>query len=496
TRFDFVVPDGSNGFFLIRLFNTRRTPGSALNTGFTNFKMLRPGYTDDSQLFHQPFLDILDSIHFTAIRYMVFTGTNGRDPDFPFLTNWDDRKLPTDASQAALSTIQKNGGACWEHVIQLANLTQTDAWINIPVSANGNYITQLATMLLNDLDPNLNIYVESSNEVWNTAPGFEQTFYNIDEANALGITEQENHARRTIQLAQQFESVFGAGSLNNRIRVVLCSHRPMLKWWVQPMLDYIDNTYGAPSDYLYAIGCQTYFSGGADAGESVDDILADCHTSITNQINDTGVNEAGRMQWIAKGEAYNLPGVFVSYEGGPDHGGGSTTNMANRILAERSEGMCAEMRYNLDDAFIQLGGTLAMQFTLTSSYNRYGSWGLTDDVTDPHRNYKFGCLQELLPGAPTVVETITKTETAINVLPNPSMGQFELFFSLDQPAICSAELYNAQGERLFPLFTNQPFQIGQHAIPVDASSTLTTGLYLLQLQIGHKIMTKKVVLVK
>jgi hypothetical protein len=379
TSFDFVVAPGSNGFILIDLSDTRRTPADPLNSGFTNFKMLRPGYGDDAALFHTPLLSVFDSVNFTAVRYMNFTGANGSDPDYPGVTEWTDRKLLDDASQVAISTIGKREGACWEHVIDFANRTQTDPWINVPISASADYVTQLAILLQNTLDPTLNIYVESSNEVWNTAPGFEQNQYNQAQALDLGIGEQENHARRAVELAQIFGYAFGTGALNDRIRVLLCSHQPMLKWWVEPMLQYVNNTFGAPSDFIYAIGNQNYFSGGAEAGEDINKILTDCHTSITNQINDTGVNESGRMQWIAKAGEWNLQGGYVSYEGGPAHGGGSTTNIANRILAERSPGMCDEMRYNLDDAFIRLGGTLAMQFTLTSSYNRYGSWARPPD---------------------------------------------------------------------------------------------------------------------
>ncbi len=35
---------------------------------------------------------------------------------------------------------------------------------------------------------------------------------------------------------------------------------------------------------------------------------------------------------------------------------------------------------NLHDCFFGLGANKAMQFTMTSGYNRYGCWGLTDDV--------------------------------------------------------------------------------------------------------------------
>ena len=72
TSFDFVVPTGSNGLFFLDFTDTRRTPSAALHSGLTNFKMLRPGYTDDSALFHTAFLSLFDSIAFSTIRYMKF----------------------------------------------------------------------------------------------------------------------------------------------------------------------------------------------------------------------------------------------------------------------------------------------------------------------------------------------------------------------------------------------------------------------------------------
>jgi len=447
SSFDFIVPPGSHGFFLINFTNTRRTSASGLNTGFTNFKMLRPGYTNDDMLFHTPFLALFDTIPFEAIRYMVFTGTNGSDPDYPAQIQWSNRKLPDDAGQVDLPTINKMGGACWEHVIDIANRTQTDPWINVPVSASTDYITQLANMLKEQLNPGLKIYVESSNEVWNSAPGFEQTLYNSQQASALGLTDIQNHARRTVELAEIFESVFGTGSLNNQVRVNLCYHKPMLKWSLVPMLEYIRDQQGTPSDYLWAIGCQTYFSGGHEPGESISDILDDCRTSITSQIDEAGgVNEAGRKQWIATAAAWNLPGGFVSYEGGPDHGGGSTDNISNIIMAERNVGMYDVMQYNLKDAFIDLGGALAMQFTLTSSYSRYGCWGLSDDVAMPHRNYKVAAIRDLLSGT-TNSDDLDPSDPGISVYPNPSKGI--IHFKLDKASDYRLRLFDIQGKEIF-----------------------------------------------
>ncbi len=429
TTFDLVLSPGSKGLIVIEFSNTQRNAGARVMSGITHFKMLRPGYKNDKDLFHQPLVDILNEIHFSALRYMVFTGTNGRDPEYPHTTKWEDRKLPTDASRAPIPSINKNGGACWEDVILLSNLTHTDPWINIPVSADKNYITRLAQMFKDSLDPSLHIYVESSNEVWNTAPGFEQTAYNKKQAEALGIGERENHGRRTVEISKIFGAVFGNNQINDKIRVILCTHKPMLKWWLEPMLQYINNNIGPPSDYIYGIGCQTYFTGGHKGNASVQQLLDNCHQSIEDQIFDNGVNQAGRKQWIEKAKAWNLKGGFFSYEGGPDHGGGSTTNIANRIRTERDPGMCALLKYNYDTAFAQLGGNIAMQFTLSSPYNRYGCWGLTDDINKPYRNYKMQCIKDMLAINTSADKPAFQKNLSINkCYPNPTSDEFEIEF--------------------------------------------------------------------
>ena len=498
TTFELVVdePDGDGyGFFAISFLETQRTADDFWDSGLTDFELLRPGYDPAAeQIFMDEFIEALTTPHFVAIRYKDFTGTDGADPDFPDVMEWADRKLPTDASQERIPAIYKNSGAAWEYVIELANLTHIDPWINIPVSATSEYVTQLAMMFKENLDPDLNIYVESSNEVWNTAPGYEQTQYSKDQAAALGIDERANHARRTIELAQLFEGVFGEGSLNNRIRVILCSHAPMLKWWVQPMIDYIKTTFGEPNQYIYALACQSYYSGGADAGESVDKILADCRASIDGQINEPSGNQAGRKQWIAKAAELGLPGGFCSYEGGPDHGGGSTTNIDNRIDAERSPGMADVFKYNIDDGFFQLGGNLAIQFTLTSAYTRYGCWGLTDDITDPDRNYKFQAARDLI----TASGVRSRAEIGGYVLaqnyPNPFNPRTTIEFSLPVKTHVELAVYNVLGNKVTEL-KSEIMPAGEHRIDFDASF-LPSGVYLYTLKTSEQTSTKKLMLMK
>jgi hypothetical protein len=454
TSFDFVVTDApvpGGGFINLEFTNTRRVAGGATGSGFTNFKMNRPGYPlNTPKIFTDDFLAALSGINFSAIRFMPFTNPNGIDPLYPGTTPWSKRKLVTDAGQNAIAPLGKPDGGAWEYVIKLANTVNKDAWVNVPISADAGYVRHLAQLLKDSLKSNLNIYVESSNEVWNTAPGYEQSAYNQAWAQALGITEHQNHARRAVSLAMSFDSVFGAGSLNNRVRVVLCSHKPMLKWWVEPMLQYVNTTFGAPKNFIYAIGCQTYFSGGADAGESTAKILSDCHADIKSQIDEAGgVNEAGRMQWIAKANAYNLAGGFVSYEGGPDHGGGSTVNMANRILAERDIGMGEMLKYNYDTAFLALGGALAMQFTLSSAYCRYGCWGLTDDISNPNRNFKYAAIKSIVGGPQSVISPRVKEGSPGNLtISNICRGSAVVRVTLDGGRAAALSLYTVSGKLL------------------------------------------------
>ena len=56
------------------------------------------------------------------------------------------------------------------------------------------------------------------------------------------------------------------------------------------------------------------------------------------------------------------------------------------------------LKNNYGPAFLDLGGNLAMHFILSSAYTRYGSFGLTDDITIPERNHKYGALRELAAG--------------------------------------------------------------------------------------------------
>eukprot|EP00040_Diaphanoeca_grandis_P008054 m.43639 g.43639 ORF g.43639 m.43639 type:complete len:336 (+) comp19429_c1_seq2:37-1044(+) len=68
----------------------------------------------------------------------------------------------------------------WETLIELANEADRDLWVNIPPNATQEYVVGLATLLKETLKPNLNIFVEYANEVWNWM--FKVAHWNLNEA--------------------------------------------------------------------------------------------------------------------------------------------------------------------------------------------------------------------------------------------------------------------------------------------------------------------------
>jgi len=90
-----------------------------------------------------------------TIRFMDWTHTNTSKQE-----TWADRTLPGFRTYAKV-------GAPWEDIILLCNELQVNAWINIPHLADDDYIRKTAELFRDNLDPDLTVYVEFSNEVWN-----------------------------------------------------------------------------------------------------------------------------------------------------------------------------------------------------------------------------------------------------------------------------------------------------------------------------------------
>jgi len=391
TTFDLIVNSSGpwDNIVILQFTDTRRTSGSGTNTGITNLRCIRPGYPiDTTQIFHTPFINCAQSASFGAWRTLGWVNANNTNYSYPQQIEWSERKLWSDATQESWGG--KLDGGCWESVIWLSNTIGIDPWINIPIHASDNYITQLATLFRDNLNSDRNVYVEWSNEVWNW--GFWQATYNNEWAQSLGLSYITGYARRTAQIAQIWANVWGSSALNNRVRVVNCWQ---IGWWppdgqYNEQMQYINDNFGPPSQLIWGLGVAPYHNcGSVCTTGSADDILDAMWTSSNDSVESRQLVKAVANNW-------NLPGGMLAYEGGSDTGGGDATNVANKIAAERAAGMKDVMLHDLRDNWFPVGGGLFIYLELTSGYNRYGSWGLTDDVTNPDRNYKFEAVRDVL----------------------------------------------------------------------------------------------------
>jgi len=371
--------------------------------GIKNLKVIRPGYpANTSQTFTNEFLNCLQSVNFSNIRFMDWLDTNDNNVIYPATTAWSSRKLLTDATWSA------DGGKVgvpWEIIYQLANQVNKNIWINIPAAADDNYVTQVATLLKNNLNASVNIYVEYSNEVWNWS--FMQSVWNNEKAKVLGLDYINCYAKRVAEISNLFKAVFGASAINSRIRVV---NAWQLGWsppdaqYTQQM-NYINSHFGAPNTLIYALAMAPYFNAGSYLTTGTVDQIINAFSASSDS------NGTASQAIINVANTWGLVGKGITYEGGSDTGGGDNTNVANRINAERDSRMAGIIVKDIGVNFLDKGGSLYNYFTLTSAYSRYGCWGLTDDVTNTNRNSKFAGIRTLLGTGPTPTPGPTATPT-------------------------------------------------------------------------------------
>lgn len=405
TTADVVLPAGHGGLLTISLSNTRRTPTAAANSGFTNLRLIQPGYAaDTNQVFRDEYVKALKP--FAYLRFMDWTQTNGSNGTYPAIRQWTTRKLPSDATQRPFGT--KKDGACWEHVIDLANAVGRDAWINVPVDADGasatdtsSYVYQLARLFKEKLRPDLNVYIEYSNEVWNSY--FSQYHWNYAAAKAEGAGSNLNnpstveatwairrHTKRLVEISKIFGSVFGAGSINSRVRVIYAWQIGGWLPWYDHCLTWVNTNYGPPKDYFYGIAGAPYFNESrASSTATVPEILLAMRGSSDGTVSSKRTLRTYATKWGLK---------LGCYEGGPDNGHFGTTNVGNRILANRDPGMGELVIYDLKNNFLDLSdckGDFYTYFVDCSAYSRWGSWGLTEDVANTNTP-KYNALLKLI----------------------------------------------------------------------------------------------------
>jgi hypothetical protein len=358
--------------------------------GLQNISLLQPGYNSTSKTYITNLM-LAHLSRFSLIRFNPWTRSNSG-----FETYWNDT-TPLDWPQYGLPKHNP-----WETIPYIVNHINKsiNVWINIPFNATDDYILKLAQLMLQDLKPTTNIYLEYSNELWNYV--FPQGranevaandsvinhgdpfHFNYDNCSNPFIWAWRRTAYRMKYIADLFKTVFGEENVGQwkRVRPLLAGQTSYATVLINS-LDYLNTIYGPPSSILHGIAIAPYF----DLGEyrtwsnlTTDQVLDGFNSSIQQFLPETGWDYKAPLAVHGIYAAwYNL--TVIGYEAGPDsaHGCGNCSLEAktNATRHPRMTDICVEFlngwyRFGFQPLNWFLAGA--------DEINRWGSWSLLEDM--------------------------------------------------------------------------------------------------------------------
>jgi hypothetical protein len=356
-------PDGSliPVHLMLRNINPNNPP--------SNLKIVASGYDLNSQaVYTQEFLDFIKP--FKILRYMDLMETNHST-----IKTWSDRVKPNAPGK----------GVAYEDLIELSNISNKEAWITLPHLADDDYIRQTAKLFAQKYDPNLNLYLENSNELWNRS--FAQT-HDLESSiitkliKEEGLTEAEATAKmRKEQLPQKavvdrlchisniFRQEFGTRA--DQIKPVLAGQAAN-SWHIRKGLEHLAITGTQESCNLEAIAIAPYLNtqyGPRFNPVSVNEVFAEMNNFYETKV------KAGIVEHAQLAKQYNLK--LYAYEGGQHLNGEDALDIKTAAQNDPRMGKL------LQDYFCfwkNSGGEDFVFFSSITDNSKYGHWGLKTSI--------------------------------------------------------------------------------------------------------------------
>ncbi len=348
---------------------------------------------DAGNVFEPGFIALMQK--FKVIRAMQWLNTDGT----PTPTgNWADRSQLTDAGWAS------GNGVPFEAILDLCNAAGTDCWLNVPHTADDNYITQLASLAHQMLGTSQQLYIEFSNETWNT--NYPQTQYATSQGQALwpgtngAQANRDWYGMRTAQMCDIVASVWGGDF--SRVHCVLGA-QAAVPWTATESLNcpLWTGAGNAPcsAHHITDVAIAPYFGFGAPSSWSSNSQAANLNLFF-QELTQGGVVSGGYTggelkqasdQEVAYATAlapYKLP--MITYEGGQtfvSFPNGQNSNGSNNwltnlyIAANRDARMGAAYTQALGN-WKSNGGHLYVIYDDIYGPSQYGEWGALESFLD------------------------------------------------------------------------------------------------------------------
>jgi len=313
---------------------------------------------NETAYFGRRFLDTWKD--FQVVRYMDWLETNNSKNQF-----WSQRK-----------TASSMNGVSFEDIIAFSNLTKTNPWINIPHLATDNYVRQVAGLFKNSLDPALTVYVEYSNEAWNSI--FSQTRYMKQQAARLGINFRQFYSRRTVEIMDIWTTVFGK---RNLVRIM--SSQFVNRSVSEQVLSF-ENAYRS----VDALAVGPYFGGKMGRANQVEATLRLSPYRLVQTLINEELPRIKSLMRMQKAIANKYKVRLLGYEGGQHLVGVGRHPRFGRLVNYRrltNLFVAANRQPQMKQAYSQfltdwhsVNDDVLILFNSVKRYGKYGSWGLLE----------------------------------------------------------------------------------------------------------------------
>jgi hypothetical protein len=338
-----------------------------------------------SILFNPVFADRLRA--YSVLRFMDWMHTNNSS-----VKTWLQR------TPVAYSTWATTSGAPPEVMIALANLVGAHPWFNIPHQADDAYVSNLAQLVKSTLNPALQVYVEHSNEVWNTM--FQQTGYAAQRGEAQGLDGYQYHAQRSRAIGQTFKSALGEARV-----VAVLGAQAANPWTARQGLEYLkqhSGTYGSLG--IDAVAIAPYFGGAIDPNSAsqytamtMDQLFALARSTMLPQA------QAYTTAYRSLAAEFNMS--LLAYEGGQHlvgyHGAENDAALNQLLDAFNRDPRMKQLYLDYLEGWKREGGGLFVHFTDVGRYTKWGRWGALEYIAQPRAGApKFDAIQTFIEQNP------------------------------------------------------------------------------------------------
>lgn len=322
--------------------------------------------------FEPSYVDMLRG--YKIVRFLDWQRTNLNEPSI----RWSERR-----TVSAPDYISADGVPV-EHMIDLANMIDADAWFCMPWGADEDYVRRFAEMVRDKLAPDRKVYVELSNEVWNWA--FPVAKLASQEGRALGLStnaqeaQQRRYAQRLVSMMKIWETVFAAQK-DRLVRVVSTQD-------VNPRVAEI--VFAAPDVVAHsdALATAPYFGWDLMKEGQTDD-LTELFRRLNQRIEkslDSALNNKAIAQRFGK--------RYITYEAGQHVVIPYDVTLEERI--QRDPRM-AELYRRYIDSWRKRVGDVLMMFGTAGPIGKGGAWGMVEHIGQtPAEAPKLRAMQEEL----------------------------------------------------------------------------------------------------